>query len=70
MNTCNFFEWKSTLNLDYLTKYTHFLSLQDTITLLYKCRFTTNALFKLVQKADNKQVTTQHPYRKLLVNKA
>ena len=55
MNTCNFFEWKSTLNLDYLTKYTRFLSLQDTITLLYKCRFTTNALFKLVQKADNKQ---------------
>lgn len=55
MNTCNFFEWKSTLNLDYLTKYTHFLSLQDTITLLYKCRFTTNALFKLAQKADNKQ---------------
>ena len=55
MNTCNFFEWKSTLNLDYLTKIIRFLSLQKAVTLLYKCRFTTNALFKLVQKADNKQ---------------
>ena len=58
MNTCNFFGWKSTLNLDYLTKIIRFLSLQKAVTLLNKCRFTTNVLFKLAQKADNKQPFT------------
>lgn len=53
MNTCNFFGWKSSLNLDYLTKNHPFQRLQENATLLYKCRFTTKMLFKLVQKADN-----------------
>lgn len=58
MNTCNFFGWKSSLNLDYLTKNHPFQRLQENATLLYKCRFTTKMLFKLVQKADNTQPIT------------
>ena len=56
MNTCNFFEWKSTLNLDYLTKNSHFLSLQDAVTLLNKCCFTTIRFFKLAHNADKQEV--------------
>lgn len=53
MNTSNFFGWKSTLNLDYLTKFNPFRNQEKNVTLLYKCRFTTNVLLKLAQKTDN-----------------
>lgn len=55
MNTCNFFGWKSTLNLDYLTKIKPFLNKEKSATLLYKCRFTTNVLFKLAQKSRQQE---------------
>ena len=55
MNTSNFFGWKSTLNLDYLTKISRFRNKEKSVTLLYKCRFTTNVLLNLAQKTDNTQ---------------